>query len=88
MNLALLRSVRHGLKSDTGGKLGVWGPQWGPGAGPQHCYQSTAGMLGQNGHWRSVWVLSMPRPGGGGGAILYYYVALSILLCNFKHTVM
>ena len=29
--------VRHGLKSDTGGKPGVWGPQGGQGAGPFGC---------------------------------------------------
>ena len=28
-----------------GGKQGVWGPQWGPGAGPRHNNQSTASCL-------------------------------------------
>ena len=41
-------SVLPRLKSNTGGKPGVWGPQWGPGAGPRHSNQSTAWMLGRN----------------------------------------
>ena len=47
-------SVLTKLKSHTGGKPGVWGPQWGPGAGPQHCYQSTAWMVDHSGHRRSA----------------------------------